>query len=189
MTCFPLKGEFCTQQPFSPLTPLHVDFLVVYIEYSIYSEFIYMGLGLFRGGRCCKDKQNLCPLHEQIQRTTCSDSKLLRFWTKHAETAHAPQQESFAVPHKQGGSWHVTHSQAHLVSPVSHGSTAESLQQPLYKECCSLWGWTFRYQAAIEDPAQGKQQPLVPPPLSSLTVPAKPPSKFLLQEILGPECQ
>lgn len=35
------------QQPFSPLTLLDTDVLVVYIEYSIYSEFIYMGLGLF----------------------------------------------------------------------------------------------------------------------------------------------
>lgn len=88
MTSFPLKGELYTQQPFSPLSPLHMDILVVYIQYSICSEFMYLGLGLFWGGRCCKDKQNLCPLHKQMQRTTCSAIKLPRFWTKHTEMHH-----------------------------------------------------------------------------------------------------
>lgn len=69
------------------------------------------------------------------------------------------------------------------VSPVSHRSTAESLQQPLYRMLLALG------LHPQEDPAQGKQQPLVPPHLSSPTAPAKSASKFLLQEILGPGCQ
>lgn len=93
MTWFPLKCDLCTKQVFSPLTPLHVDLLFIYIVYSVESKLMYVGLGFFEVGGATRTSKTFATSMSRFKGPGAGIVALRRFWMEHQETALDPQQE------------------------------------------------------------------------------------------------